>query len=86
MLRTKFDYGTLYINYPVPTPINIEPTNKTIKRLKHELCVNTSSMDTDLGGGNHGYLILYLSDVEYVQMIPTPTPFVAPVWPRRPGN
>ena len=38
-------------------------------------------MDKDLGGGDHGYLGLYLSDVEYAQAIPIPTPFVASVCP-----
>ena len=67
-MMTNVDYATLYFKYPVPTPINREPTNKTIKRLKQELRANASSVKTDLGGGDHGYLGLYLSDVEYARL------------------
>ena len=77
-MMTNVDYATLYFKYTVPTHINVKPTNKTIKRLKQELRANTNSVDTYLGGGNHRYLGLYLLDVEYVRIIPTPTPFVAP--------
>ena len=80
-MNTNVDYATLYFKYPVPTPINGEPTNKTLKRLKQELRANSSSVETDLGGGDHGYLGLYLSDVEYANIIPQPTRFEAPVWP-----
>ena len=38
-------------------------------------------MDTDLGGGDHGYLGLVLSDVEYARIQPTPAAFVAPHFP-----
>ena len=80
-MMTNVDYARLYFKYPVPTPINGEYINITIKHLKHELRANTSSVDTDLGGGNHEYLGLYLSDVEYALIIPIPTPFVVSVWP-----
>ena len=60
------------------TPINGEPTNKSIRLLKTEIRANASSVDTDLGGGDHGYLSLYLLDVEYARSNPTPTPFEAP--------
>ena len=80
-MNTNVDYVMIYFKYPVPTPINGEPTNKTIKRLKQELCANASSVETDLEGGDHGYLGLYLSDTEYASIIPQPTRFEAPVWP-----
>ena len=38
-------------------------------------------MDTDLGGGDHGYLGLVLSDAEYARITPTPEAFVAPDFP-----
>ena len=60
---TNVDYPMLYFKYLVPTPINGEPTNKSIKRLKTEIRANVSSVDTYLGGSDHGYLGLYLSDV-----------------------
>ena len=52
---TKIDYATLYFKYPVPTPINSKPTNKSAKQLKIEICANASNVDTYLGGGDHGY-------------------------------
>ena len=75
------DYANVYFKYKIPTPINGEPSNKSLKRLKTELRANGSSVDTDLGGGDHGYLGLVLSDQEYARIQPTPTPFVAPNFP-----
>ena len=77
----NIDYATLYFKYKNPTPINGEPTYKSLKRLKTELRANASSVDTDLGGGDHGYLGLVLSDVEYTRINPTPAAFVAPNFP-----
>ena len=81
MMTTNIDYATLYFKYPAPTPINGEPPNKTLKRLKQELRANALSIETDLGGGNHGYLGLFISDLEYAKIIPTPARFEAPTWP-----
>ena len=78
---TNVDYAATYFKYPTPNPIHGEPTNKTLKRLKTELRANISSIDTDLGGGDHGYLGLILSDQEYLRIIPTPTQFQGPTWP-----
>ena len=62
------------------TPINGEPSYKAHKRLKNELCANASSVDSDLGGGDHGYLGLVLDDKEYTRIVPD-HPFVAPDFP-----
>ena len=75
------DYAAVYFKYSTPTPITGEPSNKSLKRLKTELRANASSVDTDLGGGDHGYLGLILTDVEYARITPTPSPFVAPNFP-----
>ena len=80
-MTTNVDYAMLYLKYPVPTPIIREPTQNTLKWVKHELQANASSVDTDLGGGYHGYLGVYLSDVEYARINPKPTPFIASAWP-----
>ena len=32
------------------------------------------------GGGYHGYLGVYLSDVDYARIIPQSTPFAVPAW------
>ena len=50
MINGNIDYATLYFKYRIPNPINGEPTDKSLKRLKTELRANASSMDTDLGG------------------------------------
>ena len=38
------------------------------------------SVKTDLGGGNHGYLGLFLYDLEYAKILLTQPRFVAPAW------
>ena len=80
-MTNSVDYTATHFRFPVPTPINGEPTNRTLKRLKTELRANGSSVETDLGGGDHGYLGLILTDPEYARIVPTPDPFVAPVFP-----
>ena len=74
------DYATSYFKYKTPTPIRREATNKALKRLQTELQANASSIETDLGGGNHGYLALVLTDEEYAS-IPNTQPFVVPTYP-----
>ena len=73
------DYATSYFKYKTPTPIQRDPTNKTLKRLKQELWENTSSVESDLGRGDHRYLGLVLTDAEYATV--TATPFVPPTYP-----
>ena len=79
-MTTRIDYATTYFPYNTPTPIQGEPTYKALKRLKNELRANASSVDTDLGGGDHGYLGLVLTDEEYAKVAPN-HPFVAPEFP-----
>ena len=81
-MTINVNYATVYLKYPGPTPITGEPTNKSIKQIKQELRDNSSSVVTDLGGGDYGYLGLYLPNVEYTWIAPTLTPFVAPAWSR----
>ena len=66
--------------HKTPTPIRGEPTNKTLKRFQTELQANSSSVETDLGGGNHGYLALVLSNAEH-STIPNAQPFVPSTFP-----
>ena len=80
-MTSNINYTKTYFKYPTPTPINGEPTNKALKRLKNELRANASGVDTDLGGGDHGYLGLVLTNAEYARINPTPLPFIAPVYP-----
>ena len=71
-------YASTCFKYPTTTSINGEPTNKTVNRLKTKLGANGSSVDTDVGGGDHGYHGLLITNLEYLQIIPTPTRFEAP--------
>ena len=73
------DYAASYFKYKTPTPIQGTPTNKTLKRLKQELRANASSVESDLGGGDHGYLGLVLTDGEYATV--SATAFNAPAFP-----
>ena len=68
-----------YFKYKNPTPLQGTPTNKALKRLNQELRANASSDELDLGGGDHGYLGLVLTDMEYAKV--SATPFVAPTYP-----
>ena len=74
------DYVATYFKCKTPTAMRGEPTNKVLKRLQTELQANASSIETDLGGGNHGYLALVLTDAEH-NSIPNTQPFVAPTCP-----
>ena len=66
LISSHVDYVSTYFKYPIATKITGEPSFKTLKQLKRELKANASSVDTNLGGGNHGYLGLVLSDAEYL--------------------
>ena len=77
MAAGVINYAASYFKCETPTPMRGEPTNKALKRLQTELQANASSIETDLGGGDHGYLALVLADQEYAY-IPNTQPFVAP--------
>ena len=80
------DYNSSYFKHKTPTPIRGSPAHKLLKRLKKESQANTSSIETNLGGGNHGYLRLALIDEEHdsiynAQLFAAPThplPFDTP--------
>ena len=74
------DYARLYFKYPIPTPIRGEPDAAALKKLKRELRANASSVESDLGGGDHGYLGLVLTDDEYKKIVPNHQ-FKAPSFP-----
>ena len=80
MWKGIIEYASSYFKYKTPTPIRGEPTHKSLKRLKVELQANASSVETDLGGGNHGYLGLVLTDQEYAT-VPHTTPLSPPNYP-----
>ena len=74
------DYQSFYFKYKIPIPIHGVPTYKALKQLKMELQANASSVETDLGSSNHGYLGLVLIDEEY-NSIPNTAPFVPSHYP-----
>jgi FAD synthase len=55
------------------------PTHLTLATLHRELNTHAMAQKTSLGGGNHGYLALLLSNADYAQL--TPAAFVDPVYP-----
>ena len=77
MSLDSIDYASSYFKYKTPIPIRGVPTYNDLKQLKLELQANASSVETDLGGGNHGYLGLVLTDAEYASINGT-IPFVLP--------
>ena len=68
-IQSRFQYST-------PTIIRGKPIHQDLKRLNTELRANASSIDSDLGGGDHGYLGLVLTAPEYTAVYPTA--FTAP--------
>ena len=65
MTSGAVDYTASYFKFKTPMPIIGTPTHKTLKRLKQELRANASSVESDLGGGDHGHLGLVLIPAEY---------------------
>ena len=64
----------------MPTKIEGEPSYSTLTTLQKELKANASSMGSDIGDDDHGYLGLVLSDAKYV-LIDGTTPFLVPCSP-----
>ena len=80
MVPGTIDYVASYFKCKIPTPIRREPDYKSLKRLKKELQSNASSVETYLGGGNHGYLALVLT-VDVCNAMPDTEPFEPPYFP-----
>lgn len=81
MAHNTIDYVAAFFKFKTPTYIQGIPTHKSLKRLKTELRANASSVESDLGGGDHGYLGLVLSATEYANIRPPPPAFVPPAFP-----
>ena len=78
-MGTVGTYASTFFKYKTPSPIHGTPTNATLKRLKTKLRTNVSSVESDLGGGDYGYLGLVLTDQEYASI--SLVPFVPPQYP-----
>ena len=76
-----YDIDKITVGSPHPTvdPIINMPTYQTIQELHLKLNANAVSIYTNLGGGNHSFLRLTVSEAQYnsVSLIP----FVAPTHP-----
>ena len=59
------DYSSSYFKYKTPILVWGESVHKMLKYLKIELKVNASSVESNLGRGNHRYLGLVLIDTKY---------------------
>ena len=83
MTSHHVDYVTTYFPHKIPTQIQGEPSYKDLKRLKMELRANASSVESNLGGGDHGYLGLVLTDAEYLTVpgVGAGNAFIAPAYP-----
>ena len=79
MCPRAIDYALSYFKHKIHALIRGVPIHKILKRLKAELQANASSVETDLGGGNHGYLGLVTTDEEHAT-IPHMQPFVTPTY------
>ena len=75
------DYVTTYFPYKIPTLVRGEPSYNDLKRIKTELRANASSVESDLGGGDHGYLFLISTDTEYLLIEGITETAVPPTWP-----
>ena len=74
---SSVNYKDSYFEHLVRTVIRGEPTYETLHHLKNKLKANVSSVPTNLGGGNHGYLGMILTPAEYFRIAPT-DPFACP--------
>ena len=70
------DYIASYFTYKIPIPVHKELINKSWKYLQIKSQANASSVEIDLGGENHEYLVLVLTDEQY-KKIPNTETFVA---------
>ena len=77
MSTSSINYKDSYFEHPVLTAIRGEPTYETLHHLKKELKANARSVQTTLGGGNHGYLGMILTPAEYLRIAST-DPFTRP--------
>ena len=72
---------TITANFPTPvlTPIVGRPDYIQVNRIYEELCENATTVDSTLGGGNHGVLGLIVTPEIYATY--SNTPFNMPARP-----
>ena len=75
------NYRTTHFQHPTLDKIHGQPTLDTILKLIRQLKINAQNVQTNLGGGQLGYLALVLPTTSY-NTIPNARAFVRP---RDPG-
>jgi hypothetical protein len=65
------------------TPLDPEatPTAWTVRILRDEAYANLQSVESTLGGGDHGHLGMIMPDAEYILIATNGTPYVFPAEP-----
>ena len=81
MTLGNVDNTASYFKYKTSAPIHGIADNKALKRLKVELRTNASSVECNIRGGDHAYLVLVLNDTEYASISIAPPDFVDPTFP-----
>lgn len=68
------------------TPLDPETTLTawTVRILRDELYANLQSVESTLGGGDHGHLGMIMPEQEYIQIATNGTPYVFPAQPEVP--
>ena len=79
MMKFINDKDTLFEKSKL-TPIRGEPTFEMIHKIRNETKANAKSVYSNLGGGEHGYLGLVLTSVQYALVSP-----ILFIYPTHPG-
>ena len=66
LVISKVDKHRSYFGFKNPTLIQDRPRNRALKQFKLEVQANASSVESNLGSGDHEYLELVLSFTKYV--------------------
>ena len=80
-MSSSTDFKELFFEYKILPEIEGEPAFNYLHYLLQLIKANACSVPCTLGGENHGYVGILLSDAAYSILDPG-TPFIAPVHPR----
>ena len=80
---TDIDYKNNLFEHPELTRIVGEPSTATLITLQAEIRDNAQSVQSDLGGGEHGHLGLVCTPEAYHSFVPNAPPYVQPSNPGR---
>ena len=80
---TDIDYKKNFFEHPEVTRIVGEPSTATLITLQAEICDNAQSVQSDLGGGEHGHLGLVCTPEAYLSLVPNTEAYIRPKNPGR---